>query len=75
MGGLPKHIMDWAHTVNYVTWYRLKQLLCPNRYVSSAECLIQMIQHKQADVKNQIMYEPELIVRESSSLKEVVTIE
>ena len=38
----------------------------------SAECLIKMIQHDQTAVKNQVIYEPELIVRESSASKEVV---
>ena len=33
----------------------------------SAECLIKMIRHDQTDLKNQIIYEPELIVRESSA--------
>jgi DNA-binding LacI/PurR family transcriptional regulator len=32
----------------------------------SAECLIKMIQHKDKKEDNQRVYEPELIVRESS---------
>ncbi len=32
----------------------------------SAECLIRIIQHNQPDPENQVVYEPELIVRESS---------
>lgn len=33
----------------------------------SAECLIKMIQHEQAELNTQVVYEPELIVRESST--------
>lgn len=32
----------------------------------SAECLIKMIQQDQPDLENQVIYEPELVVRESS---------